>query len=205
MNANRSLLDIATSTQPLDDIKTPVRSQQAADELEIKISSQKDEKLVYFFVSNVPLSKAPEAKNNLEKHATVTEYSDQFLHRTVEQLVEFGIDKIWINLSDKAAKRWFKEQVEEDTVNPPLMIIPVYTIKDAWIDSVVEAASHVKSLVKCIQVSINKLATADVLSFDHLIKELKVQSVGIKSPTPCSPIGPLVARLVCSSSNSGNE
>lgn len=178
MNSTKSLSEIIAP--PLVEEKKEVKQQE-----------------VYIFISNCDLSQKKEVNEALTKHSKITEFSSTlFLNRTLEDLVERDITKIWLNISNKEAKNWFRVQIVEDDKTPPLTVIPVYAHKDAWIDNVKEVCEKLASDV--IPISMKKLLNSEVLNFDDLIKELKAQSLEIQAPTctACGFVGPLIRRLV---------
>lgn len=64
--------------------------------------------IVYIFMSDKDM---PVFETFDEK---ITTYSQLFINRTLEDLVERNITKIWLNISNKDQKYWFKTQIGEN-------------------------------------------------------------------------------------------
>ena len=162
-------------------MSTLVNIASGSNKQETKESKQAER--VHIFVSDTELDQSLFDKF----HDHVTAYSQLFVNRTLEDLVEKGITKIWLNIKVKDQKEWLQREIIEDEINPPFIIIPVYTVKDTWVEDILKVARTVaiKSLVTIIPVSLNKLTKATGLEWNDLIKNLLAASLEIDTPKGC--------------------
>lgn len=159
----------------------------------------KDSK-VHVFVSNYDLKDEVAGVFSTANSAVQAYDRDLFQNRSLQDLVDRGITNLWLNISDKKCKHWFRHNIEQDK-NPYIVVIPVYNyVKDTWVTNLESKAEEYFD--EYFHISFSKFLGSKALTFVDLIKGLKAQGIEISAPTCCGPIGAFAKKLI---TKSGSE
>ena len=152
---------------------------QSPDQFKIELPKEADQWNQILFISDTDLDES--IRKQLEKYSNIQEFDKKlFANRDSKQIVDLGINKLWVNVKGKNARIFISENIQDFNTSWKIVLCYKNNPTDSWVEDLVSFSHAV--------LSVDKLKSLRSLSIDELINKIRTSSVKI-TPPPITCLG----------------